>query len=527
MKIDSYSNQLSQLIKLLTLIFVILLGTTSCIDEKNYNLSLAQTKQSLNQSNNSQAIATLSPSIRPLSPNFICSNVNSLRVKSWYDQKFWNSINKLNPKVIRIPGGTVANYWDWQKGGLIEDISNLPEGLPNFFIDKDSRYTASTLQDLQAGFKANDITSVFVLNMLTSDLQSQLKMLRTARDLGMAIKYIELGNEFYFATKNYRSVFADPEDYAKTATRWILAIKQEFPEAEIAVIGVGNRGKNILSRKYKWNQEISKIALPLADAITIHTYPRNGLIDQPILTKEYPYYTKENVSLILGEPFKNWQEISNNLKFIPVNKKIWVTEYNLMEKMHTEDAEKKLRVAGSWTHGMYALSMSLLFLEDPRINTICNHMLIGSSQFSSILANEKSFINPSDSNTISMPFSLSATGSALKLLSDATEGMNQAYKINFTNNQTLIGKDGLEYPALYGWMFTNTKYKKSLIINLSAQTIQVNFSELLTQIAKYNTVSGLPRDLVTKPGILQENQGTTKDYVTLPPYSVTQLSSVK
>ncbi|MGB5709657.1 MAG: hypothetical protein WBM44_01920, partial [Waterburya sp.] len=231
-------------------------------------MSLTQTKQSLTKSNDSQEIATLSPSIRPLSANFVCSNVNSLRVKSWHDQKFRNSLNKLNPSMIRIPGGAESNYWDWQKGGLIEDISNLPEGLPPFLAGKDRRYTASKLKDFQAGFKANDLTPVFVLNMLTSDLESQLKMLQTARDLGMQVKYIELGNEFYFATKNYRKKFPRPEDYAKTANQWIFVIKQEFPEAKIAVVGSGSRGKNRSSRRYKWNEKIIATTLPFADAIT-------------------------------------------------------------------------------------------------------------------------------------------------------------------------------------------------------------------------------------------------------------------
>lgn len=527
MKIDNNATRLFQFLNLCILTFILLLGTNSCTNNKKYILSEVKNKQSLVDNSHKAVIATPSSSIRELLPNYVCSNVNSLRVKSWHDQKFWNSLNKLNPRMIRIPGGTGSNYWDWQKGGLIEDASNLPEGLPHFVTDKDRLYTASQLKNFQAGFKANALNPVFVLNMLTSDLKSQLKMLQTARDLGIPVKYVELGNEFYFATKNYRKVFPRPEDYAKTANQWISAIKKEFPEAKIAVIGVGTRGKNKSSRRYKWNEEIIATTLPSADAITIHKYPSNGLANRKILTKKYPYFLEEDVPLILSEPFKSWDKTSNTISDFPKNKKIWVTEYNLIERINTDREAKSQRVVGSWIHGMYALLMSLLFLEDPRIDIACNHMLIGNSQFSAILKSKKSFKNPSDPNTVSQPFALSATGSALKLLGDATEGMTKAQKIIFANNFTLIGQDEFSYPALYGWMFTNQKEQNSLILNLSPRQIEIAISSIFPQKINYKIISGSPRDLVTKPGILQQKIGQTEQKIILPPYSITQMYTDK
>ncbi len=529
MKINSKNSHLSQFINLLVLtfiLFILLLETTSCINNKKSNLSLAQKKQFSTQSNTQElSIATLSPSIRSFSPNYVCSNVNSLRVKSWDNQKFWNSVNKLNLRTIRIPGGAESNYWNWQKGGLIEDINNLPEGLPHFLSNKDRQYTASKLQDFSAEFKTNGLTPVFALNMLTSNLKSQLKMLQTARDLGLPVKYVELGNEFYFGTKNYRKMFPRPENYAKTANQWISAIKKEFPEAKIAVIGVGSRGKNRSSRDYQWNEEIIATSLPLADAITIHKYPSNGLVNRKISTEKYPYFLKEDVPLILGEPFKSWYKTSNTISDFPENKKIWVTEYNLIERINTTQEAKRQRVVGSWIHGMYALSMGLLFLEDPRIDMACNHMLIGSSQFSTILKNEKSFNNPSDKNAVSQPLALSATGSALKMLGDATEGMTNAQRIDFANNPILTGKDEFPFPALYGWMFTNQKQQNSLILNLSPRQIEVVISSFFPEKINYKILSGSPRDLITKPGILQEKIGKTEQNIILPPYSITQMNT--
>jgi hypothetical protein len=171
--------------------------------------------------------------------------------------------------------------------------------------------------------------------------------------------------------------------------------------------------------------------------------------------------------------------------------------------------------------------MSLLFLEDPRIELICNHELIGKFYFASILEDEKSFINPLDQSRLGAAYNLSATGSALSLLGNATEGMTSAQKINFSKNITLTGNDEFQYPALYGWMFSNGKDKNSIITNLSDRNIEIEISSLFNQAINYETISGSPRDLITKPGILKEEKGSIKETIILPPYSVTKLSSNK
>jgi hypothetical protein len=91
----------------------------------------------------------------------------------------------------------------------------------------------------------------------------------------------------------------------------------------------------------------------------------------------------------------------------------------------------------------------------------------------------------------------------------------------------LTGNDEFQYPALYGWMFSNGKDKNSIITNLSDRNIEIEISSLFNQAINYETISGSPRDLITKPGILKEEKGSIKETIILPPYSVTKLSSNK
>lgn len=474
-----------------------------------------------------QIKASLSPKTRPLSPNFMCFNVNSLWVNSWRNKKIWNAVNQLNPAMLRIPGGTVANYWDWQRGGIIQDESSLPDGIPGEVKGRGRRYTAGQLEEFKAGLEGTGKTPMFVLNMLTSTLDSQLQMLQKAQNLGIPVKYIELGNEFYFRIKNYTSVFPTPEDYAKTAKQWTAAIKQKFPDAEVAVIGVVPIGKNDNPRQDNWNRSLLNTALPQADAVTFHVYLEPNLTSEST-AESYPFFSQEDVANILSQPFYNWQKLqaeNSQFKQVPDNKEIWITEYNLMEKIFNPGQKnQQARVFGSWAHGLFTMSMSLLFLEDQRVSTICNHVLIGPATFGAIFANDKVFRNLSE-NTSVTPLGLSATGSNLQLLGQATQGMTTAQKIEFTNIPNLRSKENFTYPALYGWLFSNGSNNQAIIINLSDQNLAVDISSFWQKQGNFEQISAPPRTLVTNQDSLTRNSGNITKQITLPPYSVTKLSN--
>lgn len=519
--IDTFLNLSNLLAKTILSTTLLASGNIEARDNQPVNFDL---NKSGKNSQSYTAKAKLSPSVRSLAPNFVCSNVNSIRVDSWRDRKYQTALDKLNPAMIRIPGGDESNYWDWRKGGTREDLAELPDGLPPFISSyKDRLYNSSKVKDWHAGL-GKKRTPLFVLNMLSDSLESQIEMLREARDLGMSVKYIELGNEFYFPTKNYLAIFPKIEDYTTEANRWIAAIKQEFPQAEIAVMGVAKPGNHVTGRVYRWNGKVVRSSLPNADAITIHTYPRNNLVNRDISTAKYPFFQRQDIPYVLEGLFQNWNNVSQVISDFPKNKQIWVTEYNLLEDIHATEGEKQQRVAGSWLHGIYAVMMGLLFLEDPRIDIACNHMLIGSSQFSSILANENSFIEPNNRAIKSRPLSLSASGSSLKMFADATENMNRAQQIDFDNSPLLSKKTKSTYPPLYGWAFTNNKGKKnSLVVNLSSRQIEVDINSLFSQKINYTTIFASPRALITRPKKLNQKTDKVKGKIVLPPYSVTKM----
>ena len=507
--------------RLLCLICIVLIAIGGCSENKSKAVLESQLKQA------SAAEKVINAELgkpRSLSPIFMCYNVNSTQVANWQNKSFINAVNNLSPSTLRIPGGDIGNYWNWQRGGLIENTASLPNGLPFFLRFKARQYTASKLTDFQTGLAATNTKPIFVLNMLTSELEFQLAMLRKAKDLGMEVKYIELGNEFYFNIPNYKKTFPNPRAYGLIAKKWTEAIIQEFPNVKIAVVGVVPPLKKP-PRLQNWNKVMRGTVLPNVDAITLHIYNGHGLENRVKQQNNYPYFKSEDVSIILGEPFRNWQLLraDSNYKAIPSDKQIWITEYNLFEDIFQQVSDKPTpRVAGSWTHGLYNLATSLLFVEESRIESICNHSLSESSIFGAILNDSDSFVNPANRNMRVAPMTLSATGEALSLLGEATQNMTNATPIKFETAQ-LKGKNNFNYPAVYGWQFNNDTEKKAILLNLSSQAREINLSSLFS-FPKYQQLSASPQALVKDSTTISKTIGDIKETVTLAPYSVTKVN---
>ncbi|MDJ0647357.1 MAG: hypothetical protein QNJ60_01505 [Xenococcaceae cyanobacterium MO_188.B19] len=516
-----FSNNVASNFRLILFSILLLIG--GCSSEKESNQTSVSTPAPLARRSTK---ITASPAVteRPLSKNYACFNVNSLLVKSWSNPDFSASVNQVNPTLLRIPGGTESNYWDWQKGGLIKNVREAMAGYPINFRSKDLKYNDSKLKDIIEGIQATDTVPLFVLNLASSTLESQLEMLRTANDLGMPVEYIELGNEFYIDVPNYRRVFASSEDYAKTASQWSKAIKAEFPQANITLVGAISKSKSP-KRVKNWNSNLISSAIADADGITLHVYSGHGLKSPIDLNSNYPFFTEEEVPIILGQPFRSAEKFynSDDFKLIPNDKQIWITEYNLFENIFGNNEGKAQRVMGSWTHGLYTLTQSLLFLEDSRINIACNHVLVGNSRFAAIFRGAASFVNPSDPNIKVTPNNLTATGSTLSFLGEAISGMTKAQKIDFSFSPTLIGKKDFEYPALYGWKFSDGEYSKGIIVNLSNQNIPIDLEQLFSVSVSYEQLTENPRTLVTGTDVLQFNSGEATSEIVLPPYSVTKL----
>jgi hypothetical protein len=426
---------------------------------------------------------------RSIRPDFFGFNLGGSAVAGayWTNPDFLNLTAQLQPGTLRFPGGTVANAWDWERGWFVE--GRAPFGFGDF-----PRNGRSTLKDFKVTIDAGGATPVFVLNMLSSDLDSQIAMLKHAQEIGLAVRYIELGNEFYLNAPVFVEKFPTGKEYGSEATRWIARIRREFPDVKIAAVAAAADNPRLDDRTSRWNKDMLP-ALKGADALTLHIYLNSGLDDQ---TLNYL-----SVADALAQPFDGWREM--DAKYLPPlrgAKEIWITEYGL--------SEHNASLPNTWAHGLFIASQTLLFLDDPHITLIDNQALVGNPVVGAILPGESA-----------PAFALSASGRALALIAGTIRSSSSAQPMIFSPAPQ-IGSAKHVYPAVFGYYFTGADQAGAILINLSGQYYSPDLIDLFPNGMFVEQVFGDPTSIVSGPNALLSAAGELRPgWVTLPPYSIT------
>jgi hypothetical protein len=429
---------------------------------------------------------------RQITPYFLGYNNVPIHSPSWNDPNAVKAAAQLKPGTLRYPGGTVANYWDWRSGWF---LPNAPAGFLH------APRTVYRLEELQTAVKATGAKPIYVLNMLTSDLNSQLEMLRTAKGMGLPVELVELGNEFYLSQPDdYVTKFPTGRDYGLTATSWINAIRTIFPEVKIAAVGgapVSNSDSN--SRKASWNQGLLQ-SLQGADALALHPYV-------PIQAGA----AAADVTSLEDTISRRWQQFENEIQSLPPNMKVWFTEYNFVDP-----AKKVFR---SWIDGVLAAKMSLTFLEEDRSELACFYDMIGMS------GNEVIFYSRQTQGTRAAPlapYALTAAGWALRLLGETIYGMTAVQRMPFSSSQA--SSEGASSLMPQAWIFTDGTAQRSFIINSAADSFTWTNTSMFSHGSSFQQLTGDPSRFITGPDSLTVKSGTLGSQLILPAYSVTQLS---
>lgn len=430
--------------------------------------------------------------------------LNYLTKPSWGNQSFIDSVQKLNLQLIRYPGGTESQYFDWQTGRSVPASLWTNGTLFNHSYIGTAPHISYPLSELHYFYQQTGIKPVFCLNMLTKTLSNQIQMLQTAASLGIPVHYIELGNELYFNVTDFTNKYPNPIDYVlDVKNNWIPQLSSLFPNAKIAVIGSYDgltdlNNNTVPPRIYTWNDTLFAQNVG-ADGITFHYYipPNTTTLSNP------------NITQALAAPFKHWQTMKiNTVDNVTNGMECWITEYNLNDGNQTTYS-----IASSWTHGLYTAALFSQMLEDPKITMLLNHQITGSPAFASLA----SYTPFGDTLTNR----LTAEGNAMRLIHQAVKGNNTATKLNFSNNPT-ITVNTTNYPSLIGWVFDNGADKEIYLLNLSNTNFTLDFSSVITGTFEYEQISAtnpLQKDITTQNLII--NKGFSNSSIQSLAYSLT------
>ena len=485
--------------------------------------------------------AKMSAKTIAIAPNALGYNGNLLRGGSWNDPQLVQAFQSLEPGTIRYPAGTLANYWDWRRGGIDTATPDLPHGWEK------TNAKPYGIKELKTVYGETGATPIFVLNMLTSTLDEQLALLRAVKEAELPVTYVELGNEYYLSSKAYVAKYPTAPDYAREANRWTAAIKAEFPEAKVSAVGAAVRPTDNARRK-TWNG----LLIPLLkgeDAISIHVYQGNGLGDTDKLmeakglveddddkgkapkpkgmwgskpSQEAQWQvlnTDTGLKNMLSMPFSRANEMKE-LDLLPAGMAAWITEYNMFDRTGP--------VRGTWAHGIISAGLTLNMLGDERVQLMCFHDLYGPPQFAAIFGGDGGFDALLTGETPSAtPYALTASGRSLQLVGRAMKGMTQMEMLEFANNPKIKGRT--TYNALFGRAFSGPQGRSALVINFSGKAFGLKAGAFpdWAKGAKTTMISGAPRSYVTGPDSLKEQTVMLGDALNVPPYSVVLMEAAK
>ena len=256
------------------------------------------------------------------------------------DTSFTNKVLKINPQVLRFPGGAMGNFYHFNKNGYgfdFEEIDKYAKG--NRFVQRSEALNRANLQkghthdyidDFIKLAKLTDTKVVLVANMFV-DNDDIIMMISKMKSHNLEIIGVELGSEL--SNKTFYLNKYTIEEYIEDAKGCSDKIKKYYPKLRTAIVAAP-LGKRKGHRHNLWNERLAK--LNFYDDIIVHSYAKvvKGKKEYgQMLTvepegdsqKEAFEFYKERTLNFLSTDFPN--EIMEYNKIF--NKPIWITEWNL------------------------------------------------------------------------------------------------------------------------------------------------------------------------------------------------------
>jgi hypothetical protein len=398
----------------------------------------------------------------------------------------------LSPGAIRVFGGTTANYWNWRTGKFYDR-----HGVPRQYRRAQRQMSPVHLDDWARLVQGANAVPIFDLNLVTSGLSDQLAMLRAASDLGMPIRWVELGNELYLHAPLVDRAIPSARAYGHKATRWIAAIKAEFPQAQVAAVAFGNRRSwsgDARRRHWDWRMLAT---LRGEDALTFHTYWRTprGRLSPPRRAK------------VLAAPIRRLAALRRAaLHKLPAGVAAWVTEWNMWHGSS---------LLGTWANGLSDATYLLGLLGEPWVRQADLHALIYRKPFGALFPSASGF----GDQTSTVPFAPTATGNVLGILHPSLFGRARVRGLTLRHAPRI---PGTRYAAVRA---VQVEGRGALMVNLTGGERGVRPAGASLCAGTLESVWARPGARIT--GHAGELERTTLEVdgpIRLPRYSVSRLS---
>ncbi len=427
------------------------------------------------------------------------------RGPSWVDETFNDSVATMYPDVLAFPPS--PDLWDWQNGWFYPqttldtccvDSINLSWGQLNADIIE------ITPENFQNALNQIGAEGLYCLNMISSSVSTQLGDLNSAKNNGVNIERIRLGDEMGKAGNEHSiSHYPTAEDYALTCDVYIDSIRQLLPNTKIAV-SAGNFGSANPRAQY-WNEALYNMQNP-ADAFRWSAFFYLKESDTIFTTKQLLAYAFDQIPTY--ESVRCFQDTVSDLQ----NYELWVG-YGI-----TDNTLDK-RYANRWSLVLMYSASHHLFLTNRLVEDISMFNVGGIFENWDALDTQNNFRKR-------------ATGVFASIWNKAKLQKNRTTKIKtptdlidtviYYNNNNVPRE--VTYPKLFGWRFENdTTHKASVILtNISSEPISVSIDNFISSgnifWEKWTTDSLF--DVIDSVNYINVIPDSGLTNILLPPYSI-------
>ncbi|MDF1818774.1 MAG: hypothetical protein P1U54_09050 [Immundisolibacteraceae bacterium] len=303
-----------------------------------------------------------------------------LELNGDFNERKLKLINLLAPTLIRYPGGSHTDLFDWRNS--VGPIENRKQN--RAFFDnqlKPVRFGTPELLRLCREVGARPVISLNVITQSVGELEPWVDYL--ANHSPPEVAFWEIGNEPYLDPDEQPTLKVKPEQFAELANRAIRMIRGKVDGASIGVPMRSDKIGGVHATPFQgYNAKMLSALTEQVDFVAVHnTY-------LPFAYKKVPddealYYASAAAYRVVEEDFKQTREDLQQ-HYRKTQPKIAVTEYNNVFTFGKGATDEYL---ASYANAAYIFDLLVTFSQQPDL-LFANHWSLLDNWFFGVIDRE-------------------------------------------------------------------------------------------------------------------------------------------
>jgi hypothetical protein len=409
---------------------------------------------------------------RTLPARILGASAESLIERLIDDPRKVAAIQATAPAIIRFPGGSQSNYYNWRDGLL--HLSPQPHSSSYYMLWANAApriaqtYPNGISYEQYFAF-ANQIGSADIMlvpNLETSSVEEQVAWFKKLASENMLTHDIELGNEFWIAMggdPNVMRVWQNEKSSMDVMHRYEQALRPiAGAGAKFAVQASAasfsyqpNDRRRFIQRLVQWDQDLAPA--DWFQAVTAHLYPD----PDAIAAQSGNPSPQELFALMMGREDAGTDHVLNDIAQRVPGKEIWVTEWSPRGGKPTNLNNPAADTVPPPMNAQLVARATMAMLRHPQV-TVAQYFTLYADNGSSLQA-----YVPSGNQFLPM-----APTVVLGWFNDAANGGSTFQRVVEMNGRAVenLGPFKESYQTIEGALFHSSQHMVLILQNASSET---------------------------------------------------------